>query len=387
MRVARPCRHGGPKGLAVGLDARTLASEVHSGVEEYVINLVSALSRLTEAPEIIAYVDRPIPDPEIAQAASSGPLRTSIVRARRGWLRAALPWRLWRDRVNLVHLPSTILPPLLPCPAVVTVHDLAWVRYPETYEPKDLVMQRRAVAGAAARASHIIAVSDSTARDLRQHYPRSGDRVSVIPLGVSPQFSPDGLRLSSAAFPGAERLTRGYVLYAGGLQPRKNLLRLLVAYQKVLAETSAPPLVLAGAVSPHAHELRQAAQRLGIERHVVFPGYVAQDLLPALYRSATVFVYPSLYEGFGLPVLEAMACGVPVVTSNVSALPEVAGEAALLVDPESVERLSWAVSLLLADQALRQTLGQRGLARARQFTWEQTARQTVGVYQRFAAEE
>jgi glycosyltransferase involved in cell wall biosynthesis len=364
MRVARPCRHGGPKGLAVGLDARTLASEVHSGVEEYVINLVSALSRLTEAPEIIAYVDRPIPDPEIAQAASSGPLRTSIVRARRGWL-----------------------PPLLPCPAVVTVHDLAWVRYPETYEPKDLVMQRRAVAGAAARASHIIAVSDSTARDLRQHYPRSGDRVSVIPLGVSPQFSPDGLRLSSAAFPGAERLTRGYVLYAGGLQPRKNLLRLLVAYQKVLAETSAPPLVLAGAVSPHAHELRQAAQRLGIERHVVFPGYVAQDLLPALYRSATVFVYPSLYEGFGLPVLEAMACGVPVVTSNVSALPEVAGEAALLVDPESVERLSWAVSLLLADQALRQTLGQRGLARARQFTWEQTARQTVGVYQRFAAEE
>ena len=381
--------------MRVGLDARTLAAEVSSGVEQYVINLVRAFSRLEDAPEIIAYVDRPIPGPDIARAASSGPVRTTLVQARRGWLRMALPWRLWRDHVDLVHLPSTIMPPLLPCPAVVTVHDLAWARYPETYAPDDLAMQVLAVTGAVNRAAQIIAVSESTARDLQEPVrwsrgklavlpPNRKDSITVIPLGVSERFSPEGPRLGREAFPGAEELGRGCVLYAGGLQPRKNLLRLLAAYQKVLGEMPAPPLVLAGPVSPHGRELMDAARRLGLERHVIFPGYVSEGQLPPLYRAATVFVYPSLYEGFGLPVLEAMASGVPVVTSNTSALPGVAGEAALLVDPESVERLAWAISLLLADEALRKSLAALGLARSRQFTWEQTARQTVEVYRRAA---
>jgi len=366
--------------VRVGLDARALASDEISGVEQYVTNLVLALSRLEDAPEIVAYTDRPVPDAALAEAASSGPIRTQVLQAPRGWLRAALPWRLWRDHVDLVHLPSTIIPPILPCPAVVTVHDLAWVRYPETYTPADLAMQRHAVLAASERAAHIMTVSESTARDLRKYYQKSESKITVTPLGVSPHFSPEGRQLSPDAFPGAERLGKGYVLYTGGIQPRKNLLRLLAAYAKVLAEGPAPPLVLAGGRCPHADELRTAARKLGVERCLIFLGYVPQGRLPALYRSATVFVYPSLYEGFGLPVLEAMASGVPVVTSSTSAMPEVADEAALLVDPESVDRLAWGISLLLGDRDLRRTMVQKGLARSREFTWERTARMTVEVY-------
>ena len=376
--------------MRVGLDARALASGMKSGVEYYITNLVLALARLDDAPEIIAYVDRPIEDPGAAEAASSGPIVTRVIESRRGWLRAALPWRLWRDKVDLVHFPSTILPPVLPCPAVVTVHDLAWMRYPETYGRDDLRMQGRAIISAF-RAAHVITVSESTARDLRGPLrlpggrritapARLADRITAIPLGVSPRFSPAGPRLGPASFAGAERLGGGYILYTGNLQPRKNLLRLLAAYAEISSQERVPPLVLAGALSPHAEELRTAAGRLGLERHVLFTGYVREDVLPALYRSATVFVYPSLYEGAGLPVLEAMASGVPVVTSNVSAMPEVADDAAILVDPASVDRLAWGISLLLTDGELRASLVRRGLARSRQFTWEETARRTAAVY-------
>jgi len=368
--------------VRVGVDARTLAAEQRSGVEQYVVGLVRALSRLDDAPEIIAYVDRTIPDPELDAATSSGLLRTHVVRARRGWLRAALPWRLWRDHVDLVHLPSTILPPILPCPAVATVHDLAWIRYPRTYSREDLAMQRLAVSGAARRARHIIANSENTARDLRENYPACSHRITAIPLGVSADFSPAGPRLSNDILPAGTRPADGYILYVGRLHPRKNLRLLLRAYRLVLDQVAAPPLLIVGPITAYGEELVAEARRLEMEQHVVFPGYLPETLLPALYRSATVFVYPSLYEGVGLPVLEAMASGVPVVTSNTSAMPEVAGEAALLVGPEDVQGLTSAIVRLLTDQDLRKSLSERGRARSREFTWERTARATVEVYRR-----
>jgi len=371
--------------MRVGLDARTLAAAVRSGVEHYVANLVRAFSQLDDSPETMAYVDHPIPDPDLARAASSGSVRTKLVQARFGWLRLALPWRLWRDRTDLVHLPSTIIPPFLPCPAVVTVHDLAWAHYPEAYRQDDLRMQRVAVRGAAQRAARIIAVSETTALDLHARFAIPKERISVIPLAVSPRFSAEGPRLSGRAFPGAERLAAGYLLYVGRLDPRKNLLRLLEAYRRLCAGMPTPPLVLAGPTTAHASELAAAAQRLAIEGQVIFAGYVPEDELPALYRSAGLFLYPSLYEGFGLPVLEAMACGIPAIASDRSSLPEVAGDAALLVDPENVERLTEAMSLLLTDEALRTGLIARGLARSRLFTWERTARETIEVYRQVAA--
>ncbi len=369
--------------MRVALDARALAAPVRSGVERYVVALTRAVAQLEQRPEIIAYVDRPVRDAELSRALANR-IVVKVVRARRGWLRAALPWRLWRDRVDLVHLPSTILPPLLPCPAVVTVHDLAWQRFPETYAADDLAMQTAAGFRSVTRAAHVIAVSQTTARDLTELLQVPNEKITVTPLGVSPSFTADGPPLSAEAFAGAERLARGYVLYTGGLLPRKNLMRLLDAYDRVRREMDTPPLVLPGGDSLHAGELAERASELGLEEQVIFPGYVEEGLLPALYRGATLFVYPSLYEGFGLAVLEAMASGAPVITSDRSGTAEVAGEAALLVDPESVEEIASALSGLLGDVALREDLAARGLVRSRSYRWGVTAQETVAVYQRVA---
>lgn len=368
--------------MRIGLDARTLTAEQRSGVELYVVELVRALSRLEGAPEIIAYVDRPIPDPELAKAASSGPLRTKVVRARRGWLRMALPLQLRRDGVDLVHLPSTIMPPILPCPAVVTVHDLAWVKYPESYEPADLRMQQQAVPRSVRRAAHVIAVSETTARDVVEALGAAREKISVTLLGVSDRFSPEGPRLRGNEWPGAERMSGGYLLYAGRLQRRKNLSRVLEAYHRLHGQMAAPPLVLAGGTTSHSAELAEEAVALGIEQHVIFPGYVRESLLPALYRSALVFIYVSLYEGFGMPVLEAMASGVATITSNRSGMAEAAGEAALQVDPASLEELTEALVRLVGDEEQRAELAARGPARSREFSWERTAQETVAAYRR-----
>ncbi|UCC68034.1 MAG: glycosyltransferase family 4 protein [Armatimonadota bacterium] len=371
--------------MRVGLDGRGLAAPVRSGVERYVVELARALAALEERPEIVAYLDRPVADWELGRVLSGG-MRTRVLRAPRGWLRVALPWRLWRDRMDLVHLPSTILPPLLPCPAVVTVHDLAWAHYPETYDPADLEMQTQVVPRSVRRAAHVIAVSESTAHDLAAILGVPGEKITVTPLGVSPGFRAEGPRLPRDAFPGAERLSGGYVLYAGALAPRKNLGRVLEAYLKVVSEGVECPLVLAGARSAHAEELARMAKGLGIEEKVLFAGHVRERLLPALFRGAAAFVYASLYEGFGMPVLEAMASGVPVVTSNGSGTAEVAGKAALRVDPESVEEIARALSRVLKDEALREKLAAQGLIRSRGYRWELTARQTASVYRRVGGE-
>ena len=192
------------------------------------------------------------------------------------------------------------------------------------------------------------------------------------------------------AFPGAERLAGGYLLHlaTGGPHPRKNVAGLLAAYARLRADHAAPPLVVAGDVtSARGQALLGTAADLGLADHVIFPGQVSEAVLPALYRSATLLVYPSLYEGFGLPILEAMASGLPVITSNRSSMPEVAGDAAILVDPENPEDLASALSSALTDDALRRDLAQRGLDRSRKFTWERTARETLAVYQRIAGRD
>ncbi len=372
--------------MRVGIDARGLASPVRIGVEQYVVNLLLALAELEEGPEILAYLDREVAEAELG-CALSGRIAAKVLRAPRGWLRVALPWRLWRDRADLVHLPSTILPPLLPCPAVVTVHDLAWARYPDTYDPDDLRMQTQVVPRSVRRAAHVIAVSESTANDLAEVVGVPRETISVIPLGVSSVFRPDGPAAACDIFPGAERLSEGYILHTGGLHLRKNLARLLEAYKMVKEELAAPPLVIAGeAGATPAKKLRERAEALGVGEDVIFAGYVEESVLADLYRGATVVVYPSLYEGFGLPVLEAMASGAAVITSNRSGTAEVAGGAALLVDPESAEEIAAAISRALTDQALRRDLGALGVSRSQRYRWELTAQRTVGVYRQVLEE-
>jgi glycosyltransferase involved in cell wall biosynthesis len=274
-------------------------------------------------------------------------------------------------------MPATVLPPLLPCRAVVTVYDLAFEYFPESYDPRDLRMQRRGARRSIVRAHSVIAISQSTRDDIVRLYRREADEIAVIPLGVEERF----LQARDLAPPPG--WPNQYVLYVGALAPRKNLMSLLEAYARARAQGATDALVLAGEGAPeYVAALRSKTISLDLLRDVMFAGYLPDELLPAAYLDARAFVYLSLYEGFGLPVVEAMACGAPVIASSASCFPEIVGDAGILVDPGDVAGQSAAIVGLLADESKRRELSARSRARARLFSWEDTAKRTLEVYLR-----
>jgi len=208
----------------------------------------------------------------------------------------------------------------------------------------------------------------------------------VIPEAAHTRYRPMSLE---SVDPALKRyvIERPYILYVGSLEKRKNLPRLLEAYAYLRETLPGWKLVIVGGRKWKSDPIYKAVQRLGLEPHVIFTGFVAEEDLPALYNGADLFVFPSLYEGFGLPVLEAMACGTPVVTSNTSSLPEVAGEAALLVAPTDVKAIAAAMQRVLSEPDLAAELRRRGLERASQFSWERTARETLAVYERVLVDD
>jgi glycosyltransferase involved in cell wall biosynthesis len=233
----------------------------------------------------------------------------------------------------------------------------------------------------------VITISWQSKKDLETYLKIPGSKIIVTPLAAGTKFRV----LSEAEIaPALERagVERPYILYVGSVEPRKNLLRLLDAYQELLKWSERWRLVIVGARNYwKSSPVAQKVEQLGLGGQVKFTGYVPDEDLPALYNGADLFCFPSLYEGFGLPVLEAMACGTPVVTANSSSLPEVAGEAALLVDPYNVAEIAAAMRRVLEDPQLAEVLRQRGLKRSAQFTWEKTARETIAVYEKVLGEK
>jgi alpha-1,3-rhamnosyl/mannosyltransferase len=261
---------------------------------------------------------------------------------------------------------------------VVTFHDLTAMLFPQWHPAKRLREMRVGLPVSAALADRIIAVSRATKDDVVRHLAVDPERVAVVPLAVDASFRPLAAADVDAALAPLGLVRGTYLLFLGTLEPRKNLPRLLDAAVRAGAEVG--PLVLAGADGWGTDELRPRIAELARQGRVRPLGYVAETLRPFLLSGARVFVYPSLYEGFGLPPLEAMACGTPVITSNVSALPETVGDAALLIDPLDVDALAASIRRLWEDEALRRELRARGLARARDFSWERTARLTLEAY-------
>lgn len=263
---------------------------------------------------------------------------------------------------------------------VMTIHDLAAWRLPQLVSRRSRFFASFVLTRLLPRVDRIIADSHSTARDLGERVPGVAARIRVVHLGVDPRFAP----ASAQAIEACRRqlgLPSQYLLYLGQLKPEKNLSRLLEAYSILYGRyADTPPLVLAGIPYRGAETILRQARKLHLEQQVLFLGFVLDETLPALLTGAQVFVYPSLYEGFGLPVLEAMACGTPVVTSNCSSLPEVAGETAVLVDPASSEAIADGILCLLDNASRRRRLAEQGLLRARTFRWADTARQTLQVY-------
>jgi glycosyltransferase involved in cell wall biosynthesis len=297
------------------------------------------------------------------------------------WEQTALPGELARRRVDILHSMNMVSPVGTPCRSVVTYHDLTVLLFPELHSNLRRKFYALGIPPSLRRADAVICDSESTKRDLLRSFRIDPGLVHVVHIGVE-----DGVAEGSAGAESDVRTEHGlqgeYILYVGVLEPRKNLLRLVEAFARARrsSEDVPPKLVIAGQKGWQYDEIFALAKGMKIEGEIVFTGAVPDDDLEALYAGARAFAYPSLYEGFGLPVLEAMARGVPVVTSNVSSLPEVAGDAAVLADPYDPADIARGLVEICSDSGLRSRLAKRGLDRARAFTWDKTARATLDVY-------
>ncbi|MFX0201031.1 MAG: glycosyltransferase family 4 protein [Candidatus Hodarchaeota archaeon] len=264
-------------------------------------------------------------------------------------------------------------------PTVVSVCDLSFVRYPE-WHPLDRVKYfEKYCLRRLSQVEAIITISEFSKKEILTFFNVDQAKIYVTPLGVDRSFKPGKKRLSG--------LPERYILYLGNLEPRKNLPTLLAAHRSLPRNLrDRYPLVIAGAMAWHANEIKKALYLFQKDERLILTGYVPQALLPDLYRGASLFVYPSLYEGFGLPVLEAMASGVPLVASNTTSLPEVVGDAGALVDPYDINELREAMVKLLNDEKLRNETSEKGLERAKLFSWEKCAQKTLEIYEKVLEE-
>jgi glycosyltransferase involved in cell wall biosynthesis len=304
--------------------------------------------------------------------------------ARIAWEQAAGPaLATWRQ-LDLLHSPVNVAPLALPCRSVITVHDLAYMLYPGRLHAgrrRYLTLMTRL---SARRAARVIAVSAHTAKDVTARLGVPARRVAVVPEAADERFRPEPDERALAEFRAEKELSEQYVLFVSTLEPRKNVPALLRAFARIAAEFPAVELVIGGGRGWLYDEIFALHEALGLQRRVRFPGFLSAAELPRWLQAATVFAFPSWYEGFGLPALEAMACGTPVVASNASSLPEVVGDAGLLIDPADDAALAGALRSLLANPAERARLRAAGPARAAAFSWARMARETRAVYESLA---
>lgn len=362
--------------MRIGIDANSIVGD-RGGVGWHTYHLLRALVGLKEELDLIGYVA----PGSLTNGAPVGWVGDGRIR----WVEAGrwtMPWRGRWDGLDLYHGTNFKLKTAGRFGGVVTVHDLWLERHPE-YSPK---LFGQGASSARTRrtawlAKKVITVSAFSAGDIADRYGLPRERIAVVPNGVSEAFHP--LR-DPAAFDKLRRrigLPDGpFILFVGGADPRKNHRTLVRAFAQRIKELNEYRLVLAGDAVHRFGSMAKTIAQCGLEGRAVCPGRLPIEDMIRLYSHADLFVFPSLYEGFGMPVLEAMACGVPVITSNRTALPEVAGDAALLVDPENDEELGEAMIRVLYDASLRESLCKKGFERAKQFTWERAAKQTLDVY-------
>lgn len=382
--------------MHVAINAQLLSTAAgyrDAGVSNYCRQLLTALGELgisgATFHQFSAFIHTPevtIPgiDLHVSSPALEHPLRRIV------WEQTVLPWRLARgDKpVDMVHGLVNVLPLSPGYPGVVTVHDLSFLRYPQLFPQIKRLYLTALVRMSVGRARRVIAVSRQTADDVAHFLRADPSRIHVIPNGVDAKFSP-GDSAAVEKFRRVHKLPPRYWLYLGTLEPRKNLPLLLDAFARyrgaVLSSRAGGDdvtLVLAGGTGWHFDAIFERVQALGLGDAVVFPGFIPSEDLPDWYRAAELFLYPSRFEGFGLPVLEAMACGTPVLCSDAPGVREVAGDAAWRLPPDDAQ--AWQAAMLAAGQAPRRRARMRnaGLARAAGFTWGRAAAATVEVYER-----
>lgn len=373
--------------MRIGIDAHAIGSQL-TGNETYIKNLIAALAEVDQDNEYVLFFTRP----NIARAwAGRFPnMVTRLLRPQNPYVRIplSLPVALYRTGVDLLHVQYTA-PPICWKPVVVTLHDLSFEHFPQFFSPRERFIFKRTIPRTARRAVKLLTVSEYSRQDIIDTYALPPDRVVVTPNGVGPDFTPlrDEGRL--AGIRTRYGIERKYLLSVGNLQPRKNLVRLIKVYTRLreTVEDFYHQLVIVGKKAWRYKNIVHQAHRSPYARDVIFTGYVPEADLPGLYSGASAFVCVSLFEGFGLPVLEAMACGVPIISSNSSSLPEVVGGAGLMVDPYDEDALAKAILRLVEDDALRARLAEESLRRAAKFSWRRTAELTLAVYQEVVSQD
>lgn len=376
--------------MKIGIDVRPI--QVHKqrwrGVGSYARNLLAAIKEIDHENEYYLYADRRLPLDEQFDAPNFH-IESSTLKS--GWLtknpyvqrQMATPIDLKRRHYDLFHfLFSQDAPFFCPSPYIVTVHDLISLIFPADYRHNPLrSYYDRAWLRAARFARKIVAVSETTKQDLVKIAGIDPDMITVIYEGVAPEFfsPPPSERAEELAE--LSGLPDKFIFYLGGLDKRKNLVTLFTAMAALDPELRAMyPLVIAGEPDQWFDRTRAEIDEAGVADSVLFTGFLSLEELIVAYRRASVFVMPSLYEGFGLPVLEAMACRTPVVCANAGSLPEIAGESALMFDPLSSEQLSAAITRVLSDSTFASQISEAGVSRAKQFLWSKTAEQTISAY-------
>ena len=369
--------------MRVAIDARKLHD---FGIGTYIRNLLRHLARIDRDSEYVLLCR----EADIGVAAQLGPNFRAVLEPSPNYsLREQIhvPWILRRERPDVFHAPHYVLPPLTRCRSVVTIHDCIHLMFPQYLPNRAAYVYARASMWSAARQAHrILTVSEASKRDIMHFFSVPPDKVVVVYNAIEERF---------AATPSAEaiervreryQLTHQFVLYVGNIRPHKNLVRLIEAFAELRARGFDDlKLLIIGDEISKLPALRRAVHSYKLHKHVRFLGYLEDETLAILYRLAAVFVFPSLYEGFGLPPIEAMASGTPVVTSNVSSMPEVAGNAAVLVDPYNVESIVEGIARVLTDPALAAELRRKGMARAREFSWTRSVARTREVYEEVCA--
>ena len=364
--------------MRVGIDARKLHD---FGIGTYVRNLITELARQDDDAE---YSLLCAPSDVEAIRALGPRFLPCVVRAgnysvREQW---AVPWALARSRVDLFHAPHYVVPPLTTAPVVVTIHDCIHLRFPQYLPSRAALYYARAMMSVAAKRSRrVLTVSQASKDDILHYLHVPAEKVEVIYNAIDMRLAGEPTQEEVARVRERFLLTAPFVLYTGNIKPHKNVDRLIEAFS-ILRQRSAQDvklLIIGDEISKYPN-LRRLVHRFQLHQHVRFLGFVPDATLSVLYRLASVFVFPSLYEGFGLPPLEAMAAGAPVITSNVSSLPEVVGDAAILIDPMDAGAIAQAMAQVLGDPALRQDLIRRGRERVKAFSWARSVARVRQVY-------
>jgi glycosyltransferase involved in cell wall biosynthesis len=368
--------------LRIAIDAHSVGAKL-GGNESYAVNLIEALAQIDEVNDYTLYVTTAEAHDRFHHRWPNFKVRTTLPHTPLIRIPLTLSAELRKHPVDVLHVQFTA-PPFCPCPVVVSIHDLSFEHLPHTFHRRSRTQLRLTVRHSAKRAAQILTLSEHTRRDVIDTYRIDPARITAIPLAAPRHFSPveDNRELQRVRH--NYGIDGPYILSVGSIQPRKNLPRLINAYASLrgkYVEAELPKLVLAGKHAWLYDETTRALAETGLKESVILTGYVPESDLPALYSGALCFIYPSYFEGFGLPPLEAMKCGAPVIVGNKTSLPEVVGDAALTVDPYDVPAIAGAIERLVNDSDLRRELSVKGRNRAETFDWRETARRTLQIYE------